>query len=338
MFTKSVTKKLRGIPYKGREGMNIIGLDIGGTKCAAVSAVIDGGEPFIEERISFKTADFDGFEGVCSEFFKAIDRILGKHPERRIDAIGISCGGPLDSTKGVIKSPPNLPTWDNVPICEIFRKRYSVPVFLQNDANACAVAEWKFGAGVGYRNLVFLTFGTGMGAGLILDGRLYSGTNDMAGEVGHIRVADGGPVGYGKKGSFEGFCSGGGIERLAAMMYKDKTVGTSLTPCDLSAKAVAEEAKKGDAFALSVYSKCAEKLGMGLSVIIDILNPEIIVIGSIFERSGDLLRDKMMQVIEAEALPLSKDVCKIVPAKLSDKIGDYAAIGVAVAGLENMNG
>ncbi len=318
--------------------MNIIGLDIGGTKCAAVFATVGDGKPLIEEKISFRTADCDGYEGVFSEFFKATDAILEKHPERRLDAIGISCGGPLDSANGVIKNPPNLPGWDEVPICEIFGKRYGVPVFLQNDANACAVAEWKFGAGKGYRNVVFLTFGTGMGAGLILDGRLYSGTCDMAGEVGHIRVAKDGPLGYGKRGSFEGFCSGGGIERLAAEMYGKKTVGTVLSVSDLSAKAVAEAAKSGDEFALSVYSKCAEMLGTGLSVIIDILNPEVIIIGSIYERSGELLHRRMMEVVEAETLPLSRSVCRIVPAVLSDTIGDYAAIGVAVAGMENHNG
>src|SRR5690606_9115141 len=102
-----------------------------------------------------------------------------------------------------------------------FRDRFGVPVGLQNDANACALAEWKWGAGRGARNMIFLTFGTGMGAGLILDGRLYAGTNDMAGEVGHMRLAPDGPEGYGKRGSFEGFCSGGGIARLASAKAAD---------------------------------------------------------------------------------------------------------------------
>ena len=118
--------------------------------------------------------------------------------------------------------PPNLPDWDNVPLVEMTEKRLGIKTILQNDANACAVAEWKFGAGRGTRNMVFLTFGTGMGAGLILDGRLYSGTNDMAGEVGHIRLAPKGPLGYGKKGSFEGFCSGGGIADLAKQTVLNK--------------------------------------------------------------------------------------------------------------------
>src|SRR5690606_15592063 len=130
-------------------------------------------------------------------------------------AIGISCGGPLDSRRGVILSPPNLPGWDRIPVVEVFQQAFKVPVALQNDANAGALAEWLWGAGRGSHNMIFLTFGTGMGAGLILNGQLYSGTNDLAGEVGHIRLAPDGPVGYGKAGSFEGFCSGGGIKQLA---------------------------------------------------------------------------------------------------------------------------
>lgn len=119
--------------------------------------------------------------------------------------VGISCGGPLNSTAGIIEGPPNLPGWNNVKIADILTSHYGVFASLQNDANACAVAEWKFGAGKGAQNMIFLTFGTGLGAGLILNGRLYSGTNDNAGEIGHIRLEEFGPSGYGKSGSFEGF-------------------------------------------------------------------------------------------------------------------------------------
>ena len=138
-----------------------------------------------------------------------------KYKHYNLKRIGISCGGPLDSKKGIIFSPPNLPGWDNVPITRILSDEFGVETALQNDANACALAEWLMGAERGHSNMIFLTFGTGMGAGLILNGRLYSGTNDLGGEVGHIRLAKTGPVGFGKAGSFEGFCSGGGIAQLA---------------------------------------------------------------------------------------------------------------------------
>ena len=150
---------------------------------------------------------------MIEKLIEMADTILDKTP----DSIGISCGGPLDSRRGVIMGPPNLPGWDDVYIVRQIENHYGVQAHLQNDANACAVAEWKFGAGRGKQNVVFMTFGTGLGAGLILDGKLYSGTNDNAGELGHIRLDRFGPVGFGKAGSFEGFCSGRRIARFGAV-------------------------------------------------------------------------------------------------------------------------
>lgn len=232
---------------------------------------------------------------------------------------------------------PNLPDWDDVPVVKLLESRYGVRAFIQNDANACAVAEWKFGAGRGLSNVVFLTFGTGMGAGLILDGRLYSGTNDMAGEVGHIRLAEDGPEGYGKRGSFEGFCSGGGIARIArGIAEKAFEHGGSVGFCksaaeldSISAKTVADAAYCGDPAAIEVYRTCAKYLGRGLSVIVDMLNPQAVVIGSIYARSLNLLEAAAKSVMLEECLSLSLGVCKVLPAELGNAIGDYAALGVA---------
>jgi len=187
--------------------LNILGFDIGGTKCAVITADWDGNNINLLKKVKcFTDLNLTPTE-MIEKLISLADSILDDNP----DAIGISCGGPLDSKKGVIMSPPNLTGWDNVEIVKQIESHYGVPTKLQNDANACAVAEWKFGAGKGTNNMVFMTFGTGLGAGLILDGQLYSGTNDNAGEVGHIRLDRFGPVGYGKSGSFEGFCSGSGI-------------------------------------------------------------------------------------------------------------------------------
>lgn len=305
--------------------MKFTGIDIGGTKCAVISGSAETG---IQDKIKFATTNVDE---TIENIIKAVEK-LGT-----CDAIGISCGGPLDSKRGVIMSPPNLPGWDNIEIVRMLEEKFKVPVGIQNDANACALAEWKFGAGRGCQNMIFLTFGTGMGAGLILNGRLYSGTNDMAGEVGHMRMADLGPVGYGKAGSFEGFCSGGGIAKLGKILAEEKLQrGEITTFCksreeleNITAKSVAECAKRGDSDAIRVYDICAEKLGAGISILIDILNPEKIVIGSVFERSEELLRDKMEKIVNAETLSYAREVCEIVPAKLGDSIGDWAAIAVA---------
>ena len=322
-----------------------LGLDIGGTKCAVIlgqDSIPQGGlDSFIVDKISFPTDQKRGWQTVIREFFATCDLVLRRNHIKASDliAIGISCGGPLNSEEGVIYSPPNLPDWDGVPIVTLFSKKYGVRVYLQNDANACALAEWRFGAGKGYNNMIFLTFGTGMGAGLILDGKLYSGTNDMAGEVGHIRLAETGPIGYGKQGSFEGYCSGAGIAKLAksiiaGKMKNNQPQNLCKTEDDLdniTAKSVAEAAKGGDELAIEIYKICGEHLGKGLSVLIDILNPQAIIIGSIFQRSSELLIPSMEKALKAEALAISLDRCKILPAKLGNAIGDYAALGVALS-------
>lgn len=314
-----------------------VGLDIGGTKCAAVCAhILPSGQPEILHRVPFLTADFPEPYAMLQMLDEAVRKMCAAIGDAPL-GIGISCGGPLDSRAGRILSPPNLPGWDSIPIVSYYKERYGVPVFLQNDANACAVAEWKFGAGKGCRNMVFLTFGTGLGAGLILDGKLYRGTNDLAGEAGHIRLAQTGPVGYGKSGSFEGFCSGGGIERLAQERLPSFLAcggETVVSAEDLSAKTIAFAAAAGDGFAKSIYTESGRFLGKGLAILIDLLNPERIVIGSIYARSVHLLYDAMMESLREEALETALSVCRIVPAALGEQIGDYAALGVLVCGLE----
>jgi glucokinase len=312
-----------------------IGLDIGGTKCSVVA----GDSSFaIRKKIFFDTRTERGWKNITDEFVRHIKTILTDLKGCRIKRIGISCGGPLDSKKGIIYSPPNLPGWDDVPITQLFSDQFMVETTLQNDANACALAEWLMGAGKGTSNMIFLTFGTGMGSGLIINGKLYSGTNDLAGEVGHIRLDKTGPVGYGKKGSFEGFCSGGGIAQLAKSLVakklrKKEVVGFCPDPgmiSTLDARTVAIAASNGDPAALEIIKISAEYLGQGLAILIDILNPECIVIGSIYSRNEKLFRPLIYEVLKREALPASLDVCSIKPAALGDSIGDYAALCVAI--------
>ena len=315
--------------------MNIIGFDIGGTKCAVLSAVFNGGNILFNKKQVCPTDLSISPESMIDRLMALAD---GLCPGVRPDAVGISCGGPLNSKTGVIMGPPNLPGWNHVQIVSQIENHYHVPVHLQNDANACAVAEWKFGAGKGCENMIFMTFGTGLGAGLILNGQLYSGTNDNAGEAGHIRLESFGPVGYGKAGSFEGFCSGAGIAQLGYMKALEQIqVGKEpsyykrgMLPSEITAKSVAEAARAGDPTALSVYRICGEHLGKGLSVLIDLLNPQRIVIGSVFARSHDLLWETAKAEIEREALPLSAACCEVVPAALGEQIGDYAAVATAL--------
>ena len=294
-----------------------IGIDIGGTKCAVIAGNYDGGSLELCSRTQFET------DKEMSPY-KIIDKFIDIINEQSdFEAIGISCGGPLDSESGVILCPPNLPAWVDVPITEILSRRFNVPVYLQNDANACALAEWKLGAGRGTKNMVFLTFGTGFGAGLILNSRLYCGANDMAGEIGHVRLTESGPEGYGKNGSAEGYCSGGGIRNIGLM-----------NGLDMSAGEIAHSAFDGNKTAVEIYRTSGKYLGRVLSFIMDFINPECIVIGSVFARSEQLLRKSMEDEIEKEALPYTRKACKVVPALLGDKIGDYAAVMTAIYGNE----
>ncbi|MBO4734261.1 MAG: ROK family protein [Clostridia bacterium] len=313
----------------------ILGFDIGGTKCAVITAEINKGEIEITAKEILPTDLKIKPCEMIDRLIAAADKICGG---KSVEKIGVSCGGPLDSKAGVILGPPNLPGWDNVPVVKILKEHYGAPTQLQNDANACAVAEWKFGAGKGFDNIIFLTFGTGLGAGLILDGKLYSGTNGNAGEVGHIRLCESGPVGYGKSGSFEGFCSGGGIAQLGFTLALEKAkqgenplyFKEGMKREEITAKSIAEAAKKGDKTALEVYKICGEHLGKGLSVLIDVLNPERIIIGSIFARSKELLWRYADEVIKKEALKGSAECCEVVAAQLGEQIGDYAAVATAL--------
>ena len=302
--------------------MNIIGVDIGGTKCALS---VPAGAERVQEVVRFATTDVAGTrERIFAE--------IAKRAPAADTVFGVSCGGPLDAKRGLILSPPNLPGWDRIAICEELTKRFGGRAFLMNDANACALAEWQFGAGRGCQSMIFLTMGTGMGAGLILDGRLYEGVTGNAGEVGHMRLAADGPMGFGKAGSFEGFCSGGGIAQIArrrVAAFAGPSSLKQLTLDKITARDLGEAAGAGDTLALAIWREVGERLGEALALFIDVLNPERIVIGSIYQRCERFMAPAMQAVIAREALPDSARDCRVVPAVLGDELGSYAAVAIA---------
>lgn len=333
-----------------------LGLDIGGTKCALSMGCVTVQSQKINaidiiEKKQFLTAGntpqqvLEQFYTLACEMLQSRDMIFAD-----LTAIGISCGGPLDSKSGIILSPPNLPAWDGIEIVSFFEEKTKVPVFLQNDANACAVAEWKLGAGAGCENMIFLTFGTGLGAGLILNGRLYCGASDMAGELGHIRLVQEGretwlPTGYGKRGSAEGYCSGGGLAQQGIEIAKKALLNGKSTKLyeaagrklqNIDARLMAELARGGDPVCKRVYEDCGRRLGELISIAVDLLNPEKIVIGGIYMRAADLLIPTMMEAVEKETLRHAREACEIVPAGLGEQVGDYAALAVAVEGSGRM--
>ena len=302
--------------------MYYIGFDIGGTKSAVSLA------KFFNQRIEILARQETPTQNSPKETFDAFASFINDWTNKfDVKSAGISCGGPLDSVNGVIISTPNLTKeWHRFEIVSYIKSRFGLNAKLENDANASAVAEWKFGAGRGAKNVVFMTFGTGLGAGLILDGKLYSGTNGNAGEIGHIRLEKDGPIGYNKVGSAEGFCSGGGIQKLAQIRAKEKEVDIDK---DISTKIIFEKAKQGDSFYLSIVKESAEKFAQVLSILIDLFNPEVVVAGGVFMRNYDMFMPIITPIIEKESLTDSYRVCKILPAKIGENIGDYAALAIA---------
>ncbi len=283
--------------------MKYLGVNVGGTTCSVSRGSVAGG---IEARESFPNP---GEAGATLARIVELVRALRDDP---VAACGISCGGPLDAERGLVLSPPNLPGWDRIEIVRIVSEAAGKPAFLMNDANAGALAEW-YADGARARGLVFLTCGTGMGAGLVLGGRLIEGVSGDAGEAGHLRLTPEGPVGYHKAGSFEGWCSGGGFRQLHGV----------------DAKEAAARARTGDPAALEMFRGFGRKLGAGLALLVDMLNPDRIVLGGIYMRAHDLIDGTMEEVLRAEALPRSLAACRIVPSVCGDDIGDMAALAAA---------
>jgi glucokinase len=298
----------------------ILGLDIGGTKTAVVGGTTRGE---ILWKKQFPTTPQRGFQAVFEELSASIREALSASPEQ-VDAISVSIGGPLNVLEGIVQSPPNLPGWDNIPLKHLLKEQFALPVYVEHDGNAGALAEFFFGAGKGYRNIIFLTMGTGFGAGLILDGRLYRGTNDTAGEIGHIRIAEDGPHCYGKAGSLEGFCSGTGMAKLAHTMFPAKWNET------VDVLEVYSSFKGGSAEARKVFEQAGFHLGRGFAMIADLLNPEFIILGGLGMRIGDAFLPHAEEIFRQEALPQTRRACKIVPAQLGEHIGDVASLCAAL--------
>jgi glucokinase len=302
-----------------------LGIDIGGTK-TALSRWRPQGR--LQRLAEFPTQGPD----------KTLDRIselLRSRVPRDLVAVGIACGGPLNAQDGVVLSPPNLPGWDAVPVARLLSHFTDAPAFLANDANANALAEWRFGAGQQCNSMVYLTAGTGMGAGIVLNGRLLVGAHGNAGEIGHWRLAPQGPKGYHKRGSFEGFCSGGALPDVVQYLPKPQRPAhwRRWRAAHPTAKSIAEGAAAGDAVALAVLAWSGQRLGEALALLIDALDPDRIVLGNQYRRCRIWMEPAMRRAIAREALPAGARGCRILTAKLGERVGDHGAICAALHGL-----
>jgi len=304
------------------EHCGILGVDIGGTKTALVAGT-QGGE--ILGRIEYPTKPDEGYSQWQSSFTENLRQLEAETLAWSPGMAGISVGGPADWVAGVLQAPPNLSTWISVPIRDDIARVSGLPCKMEHDGRAGALAEHRWGAGKGLSNIIFLTFGTGIGAGLILNGSIYRGADGAAGEIGHVRLADDGPTAYGKIGSAEAFASGTGIARLGTHFFPGTLAG-------LSAKDIVERAESGDADAVRVLEISAGKLGQVLALLADLINPEMIILGSLASHLPQWYLDEAESVLRSEALAANSG-CRIAKSALGSRLQDLAAIAAALEGL-----
>jgi glucokinase len=306
---------------------SILGLDVGGTKTACLEGTPDGR---ILQRIELPTRAAEPFALTFPAIVANLNALLSgaRQAGRRISAISVSIGGPLKIQQGILINPPHLPGWHHVPLKTRLEQVFpDYPVYIEHDGNAGALAEFHFGVGKhrpGLQHLIFLTFGTGIGAGLIVNGRILRGASDTAGEIGHWRLAEDGPLGFGKRGSWESFASGQGLIELAAQMHPSRWNQ------DTPIRDLVDAMMRDDPEALEVATLAGHWMGRGLALLIDAFNPQVIVFGSLGIVLGERILASARKVIAQEALPQAAAACELLPAALGAGIGDVAALMAAL--------
>jgi glucokinase len=306
----------------------LLGIDIGGTKTAVLLGDRTGA---IVAREQMASPLHLGPEAMIDRIAEMARTMIERHGSS-IEGVGVSVGGPLDSEAGVILGPPHLPGWDDVPLRTLLQERLNLPVFVEHDARTGALAEWHFGSGVRpdgthIDDLIFLTLGTGLGAGIITGGKLLHGRSSRTAEAGHWRIAADGPEMFGKRGSWESYCSGAGIQALAAWRYPARFA-------TIAVPELAALARAADPDAQSVFRESAYKLGQGIALLCDIFAPDVVALGALGVRLGDLLIPGAQAVVKQETLPAVAARCSIMPVALGERIGDVAALCAALYRLE----
>jgi glucokinase len=336
-----------------------LGLDVGGTKCAAVigndagtilaraewpSRAERGPRPMIDDLVTQAQAllaapsplyprERPGEGSSSPTVGKPNPQTPHPTPPREdagrgasaVRAIGVSIGGPLDARKGIIHSPPNLPGWDAIPLRALLEDIFKLPVFVEHDAAACALAEHRWGAGVGAESLIYLTCATGFGAGYVFGGKAYYGARGWSGEIGHTRYAEDGPEAFGKQGSAEAWCSAKGLSRLAAWKFPRRWGNAGLGP-----RENADHARAGDADAREVVALNASAVGEICSRLADTLFPDLIVLGSLSRYLGEPWMTQVRATFERETLADARSGCRIVAPGLGVRLQDCSTLAAAM--------
>jgi len=310
--------------------MTVLAIDIGGTKLAAG---IVGSAGRILARGEVPTLAAEGPERVLNRVLRLAENVLAT-PGVSADAIqriGIGCAGPVDRQGGLILNPPNLPGWVRIPLVEHIEKALGRPTVLENDANAAALGEFRYGAGKGASSLVYLTVSTGIGSGIILDGKIWHGVKDGAGEVGHMTLLPDGPVcGCGNRGCLEALASGPSIARRAREALATGQPSRLRAAGDFTAADVVHLAQEGDAIAAEVWNETVEYLGLGVAAIVTILAPERVVIGGGVSQAGDFLFVPLRREVRRRVKLVVVESVPILPAALGPDVGILGAAAVAL--------
>lgn len=313
----------------------IIGVDLGGTNIVVGAMSADGSREYAMHEIPTRASL--GADAVVERIVQLIERVAAETmaatgaPREAFLGLGIGSPGPLDREKGLVIVTPNL-GWRDFPLRDRVSEAVGMPATLDNDANCATLGEWWLGAAKGGRNVIGLTIGTGIGGGLILDGRLYHGASDAAGEIGHATIeSTGRRCGCGNYGCLEAYASGPAIAERAreALAGGEPSAMPAMVGGDLSrltAALVYQSARDGDRLAQEVVRETARLLGAGVANLLNIFNPDVVVLAGGVTQAGDALFEPMRAEVRRRAFKPAVDACRIVPGALQGKAGVVGAI------------
>ncbi len=312
--------------------MSILAIDIGGTKTAV--GVFEKG--CIKSSIRIQACSFSSPPDYLNGIIDAGKKAIAESNVKSIVGIGIGCGGPLDRKTGKILVVPNLPGWDNLPLVSIFSDTFNAPAYLDNDQTVACLGELVYGAGKGFKNFVYLGVSTGIGGGIVIDGKVYRGSNDNAGEFGHHKILENGPqCPCGDKGCLEALASGTSIARMAREFISKLPLAErpiwAQNSASITSEMVAKKAAEGDKLASVIWRESMRYLGIGVSNIISIFNPELVILGGGVTKAGELLFEPVRSTVSQRTLPALLQNVQIVASALGDNAG---LIGAAALVLE----
>lgn len=309
----------------------LLSIDIGGTKLAAGVANASGD---VTVRRRADTPPNATVEAVLDQLHVLVDSALTEAEAAGVAAIGLSLGGPVDRVRGLAIQWPGIPAMAGFPIRDHFARRYGAPVSFDNDANAAALAECRFGAGKGLSPVVYFTISTGVGGGVVIDGRLFRGATDGAGELGHLIVEPDGPsCPCGRWGCLEALASGTAIARMARERVQPGSVLLEVAGGDaagITAEVVALAARRGDPVARRVWEEACHYLGLGICDVVHVLNPQRVILGGGVTKAGDYLLRPVQEVVRTRVMPALAGTCDVVLADLGPDVALMGAVCLAM--------